>query len=54
MQYQQNNNSIFEFSKLNKDYSIKYYHGADKKYSFICIKHKIFIPKVLEKQLVQS
>ena len=36
MQYQQNNKTLIETAKLNKDYSIKHIHGADKKYSLIC------------------
>ena len=47
-QYQQNNKLIVVSAKLNNDYSIKYFHGVDKKYSFICRKHKIVIPKLLE------
>ena len=53
MQYQQNNKPLIETAKLNKSYSIKYPHEADKKYSLICRKHKIVIPKLLEKQLVE-
>ena len=37
---------------MNKDYSIKHFHGADKTHSLICRKHKIVIPKILEKQVV--
>ena len=50
MQYQQNDKPLIEIAKLNKDYSIKHFHGADKKYSLICRKHKIVIPKVLQKK----
>ena len=39
--------------KLNKDYLVKQFHGADKKYSLICRKHKNVIPKLLEKQVVE-
>ena len=49
MRYQQNNNPLNETAKLNKDNSIKNFHGADKKYSLICRKHKIVIPKLQEK-----
>ena len=38
MQYQQNNKPLIETTKLNKDYSIKHIHGADKNYFFICRK----------------
>ena len=31
MQYQQNNKFLIETAKLNKDCSIKYFHGTDKK-----------------------
>ena len=31
MQYQQNDKPLSENAKLNKDYSIKHFHGADKK-----------------------
>ena len=53
MQHQQNDKPLIETAKLNKDYSIKHFHGADKKYSLICRKHKIVIPKLLEKQVVE-
>ena len=35
MQYQQNDKNLIETAKLNKDYSIKHFHEADKKYSLI-------------------
>ena len=53
MQYQQNNKPIIETAKLNKDYLIKHFQGVDKKYSLICRKHKIMIPKLLEKYVVE-
>ena len=53
MQYQQNNKPLIETAKVNEDYFIKHVHGADKKYSLICGKHKIVIPKLLEKQVVE-
>ena len=53
MLYQQNDKPLIETAKLNRDYSIKHFHGADKKYSLICRKHKIVIPKLLEKQVVE-
>ena len=40
-------------AKLNKDYLIQQFHGADKKDTLICRKHKIAIPKLLEKQVVE-
>ena len=48
MRYQQKDSSLIKIAKEHKDYSIKYFHGADKKYSLICRKHKIVIPKQLE------
>ena len=53
MQYQQNNKPLIETAKLNKDYLIKYFHAADKKYYYICRQHQILIPKLLEKQVVE-
>ena len=53
MQHQQNNKALIEISTSNKDYSIKHFHGEDKKYYFICSKHKIVIPKLEEKQIVE-
>ena len=49
MQYQQNNKPLIETAKLKKDYSIKHFNGADKKYSHICI----VFQKSLKKQLVE-
>ena len=49
MQYQQTYIFLIETAKLNKDYLIKQLQGEDQKYSFICRKHKIVIPKLLEK-----
>ena len=51
IQRQQNNKSLIEAAKLNKDYLIKHFYRADKKYSLICRKHKIVIPKLVEKQI---
>ena len=53
MQYQQNNKSLIETAELNKYYLIKHFHGADKKYYLLCRKHKIVIPKLLGKQVVE-
>ena len=50
MRYQENDKSLIETAKLNKDYSTKHFHRVDKKYSLICAKHKIVIPKPLEKK----
>ena len=46
MQYQQNNKSLIESTKSNKEYSKKHFHGVNKKYSLICRKHTTLIPKV--------
>ena len=48
MQFQQNDKPFIETAKLNKDYSIKRFYGADKIYSLICRNHKDVIPKVLQ------
>ena len=53
MQYQQNNKPLIETAKLNKDYSVKHFDGVDEIYSLICRKHKIVIPKLLEKEVVE-
>ena len=53
MYYPQKDNSQIKITKEHKDYSIKHFHGVDKKYSFICRKHKIMIPKQLEKRIVE-
>ena len=46
MQYQQSVKPLLETVKLNKDYLINHFYGAHKKYSLICRKHKIAIPKL--------
>ena len=38
MQYKQNKKLLIETAKLNKDYSMKHFHGVDKKHSLICEK----------------
>ena len=53
MRYHQNNKYLIGTAKSNKDYSIKHFNGADKKYSLICTKYKIGIPKLIEKQVVE-
>ena len=53
MQNQQNNKPLIKSAELNKNYSIKHFHRADKIYSLICRKHKIVIPKLLKKQVVE-
>ena len=51
MHYQQLDKPLIKIAKLDNNYSIKHFHGADKKYSLICRKHKIVIPKQLEKRV---
>ena len=53
MRYQQKDNSLIKIAKDLKGYSIKHSHGTDKKYSLICRKHKILIPKQLETRVVE-
>ena len=53
MRYEQNEKPLIETTKLNKDYSIKHFHGIDKKYSIICRKYKNVIPKLRERQVVE-
>ena len=53
MQYQQNNKSLIEVAKLNKDYSIKHFHRVEKDYSLICRKQKFVIPKLLKRRVVE-
>ena len=46
MRIQQKNKSLVEIAKKEpNDYSTKQYHGAGKKYSVICRRGKIVIPK---------
>ena len=45
MRYQQQDKNLIKIAKQNNDYSNKHFHGADKKYSLICRKHRIVIPK---------
>ena len=35
IRYQQHDKPLIETAKLNKDYSIKYFYGADNKYALI-------------------
>ena len=37
MRYQQNDKPLIESAKLNKDNSIKHFHGKDKKNFLICM-----------------
>ena len=54
MKHQQMDKLLIEKAKSNvNDYSIKHFHGADKKYSLICYKGKIVIPLKLQKRLVE-
>ena len=53
MQYQQKDKHLIKITKEKSDYSIKTFHGADKKYSLICRNNKIVIPKQLETRVVE-
>ena len=53
IKFQQNNQYLIETATFKKDSSIKHVQGAHKKYSLICSKHKIVIPKLLGKQVVE-
>ena len=53
MKSQQQDKTLIETAKLDKKYSIKHFHGADKKYSLICRNNKIVIPKDLQEPMVQ-
>ena len=43
IQYQQNNKSLIETAKLNKDFSFRHFYEADNLHYLICRKHKIVI-----------
>ena len=45
--------SLTKFAKLNKDSSIKHFHGAYEKYSLIPREHRIVIVKLLGKRVVE-
>ena len=49
----QSEKPLIQTAKFDKDCLIKHFHRADKNYSLICRKHKIVIPKLLEKQVVE-
>ena len=54
MKHQQKDKNLIKTAKSKpKEFVIKHFHGADKKYSLICRKHKIVIPKQLEKRVVE-
>ena len=53
MQYQQNDKSLIDTAKLDKDYSIEHFSWEDEKYSLICRRLKIVIMKLLKKQVVE-
>ena len=53
MQNQQKGKELIKIVQNVKDYSIKNFHGGDKKYSLICKYRKIVIPKQLEKQVIE-
>ena len=47
------NRNMKKYVQGNKDYTIQNFHGAIKKYSFICWYCKIMILKQLEKQVLE-
>ena len=52
MRFQQQYKSLIEITEAkSKDYSFKQLNGAGKKYSLICKKGKIVIPKQIQKTL---
>ena len=54
MKFQQKDKTLIETAKIKTNsYSIKHFHGADKKYSLICRKDKIVIPDPLQVRLVE-
>ena len=54
MGYQQKYKALNKMVKTNsRYYSIKTFHGADKKYSLICFNDKIVIPNELQKGPVE-
>ena len=54
MSFQQKDKSLIEIAMQKpKDYSIKQFYGAGKKYSLICEKGEIMISKQLQKTLIE-
>ena len=51
IQYQQNKKTLIKIAESNKDYSITYFHGADKKQFLIYGKYKIVSPEFFQKQV---
>ena len=53
MRFQQKDKSLIEIAKQKpKDYSIKQFHGAGKKYSLIYRNGKFVVPKEIQQTLV--
>ena len=50
---QQKDNNLIKIAKTDKNYSIKPFHGAGKKYALICFHDKIVIPKQIQKRIVE-
>ena len=50
---QQKDKDLIKIAKTDKNYSIKQFHGAGKKYSLICLNNKIVITKQLQRYIVQ-
>ena len=49
---QQKDKDLIKIAKTDKNYSIKQFHGAGRKYSLICLNNKIVIPKQLQRCIV--
>ena len=49
----QKDKDLIKIAKTDKNYSIKQFHGAGKKYSLICLNNKIVIPKQIQRHIVQ-
>ena len=53
MRSQQKDTTLIKTAKADNNYSLKHFHGADKKYSLICRNNKIVIPEELQVPMVQ-
>ena len=53
MLYQQKDKDLIQIAKTDKNYGIKHFHRAGKKYSLICLNNKIVICKQLQRRIVQ-
>ena len=53
MRYQQQDKSLIKLAKSNKNFKLKQFHGAGKKYSLICFNDRIVVPEPLQKRIVE-